>query len=1007
MDLPKHATPTPRVPRALPTSRRKDPDVVPVQIGEYTRMEEIGRGSFAMVYRGFHTTNRAPVAIKSVFNRKLSTKLKENLKSEIQILRTVHHPHIVMLLDCQETASQIHLVMEYCYLGDLSYFIKKRDTLHTHDFTRKLIQRYPNPAGGGLNEVLIRHFLKQLASALAFLRSRDLVHRDVKPQNLLLSPPPRPIASGDYPPPPLFKENEYLYTPLAGVESLPLLKLADFGFARVLPSTSLADTLCGSPLYMAPEILRYEKYDAKADLWSVGTVLYEMVVGKPPFRAMNHVDLLKKIEHAEDKIRFPDHCVASQDMKWTIRHLLRRNPVVRMSFNDFFKSPLVKDDIPGLIDGDRDIKPSGDAQKPEPVQLDRDSPYSSSPSNRRSFDRAETQRPITPRPLSGNFTRPAAVRHVGSREKNDLQRVAVTGRRPSVTSQPSSPKQPDSVDPTYAAYAMERQRSRNTSSPGSSLFKEGPGSPVQPPFDEKDAEREGEQAAQEVAFERDYVVVEKRAVEVNAFADELAASPRIHQQNQNSARQAGTIVRRSTTPSHSPNPSQGAPARALQLVTGRPRADSTHHRQSSYERRYGPSPGSATSAISKALNMASGRLFGVGFSPPLAFTKGGRSPPLAYNPFPAYPLAQSSLIVIGDGAKTQVALDEDTKTVQIIEECATRSDVVYGFAEVKYKQIIPLAPSMQPDTAIHPTAVSPNADGDPTDPTDSGLTHDAMVTLSEEALVLYVKSLSLLAKCMDIAGAWWARKNRGDIVSESSRQENGSSSPAVANRVNNVVQWVRNRFNEILEKTEFVTLKLVEAQKLLPPSHPAHPNNHSRQSVNSPRLGTSVDQVVVTSGVTAERLMYDRALDMSRSAAINELTTVNEWPSCEIAYVTAIRMLEAILENDEETESRNADHEDKEGSSGQNDGAINGIPAKDRETLTKSEWIHSYAAHGSPEEDGYERQENIGSGSDSYERTDCTSAADFTCYLFCLSTVNGSLSDVTTSIFEGRFTSAT
>ena len=81
-----------------------------------------------------------------------------------------------------------------------------------------------------------------------------------------------------------------------------MLKIADFGFARSLPSTSLAETLCGSPLYMAPEILRYEKYDAKADLWSVGTVLYEMVVGRPPFRATNHVELLRKIGHICDNM---------------------------------------------------------------------------------------------------------------------------------------------------------------------------------------------------------------------------------------------------------------------------------------------------------------------------------------------------------------------------------------------------------------------------------------------------------------------------------------------------------------------------------------------------------------------------------------------------------------------------------------------------------------------------------------------------------------------------------
>lgn len=99
---------------------------------------------------------------------------------------------------------------------------------------------------------------------------------------------------------------------------------------------------------MAPEILRYEKYDAKADLWSVGAVLFEMSVGKPPFRAQNHVDLLRKIERGEDKIKFPDEkrieegtdkvpTKVAPDLKALIRRLLKRNPTERMSFDDFFR----------------------------------------------------------------------------------------------------------------------------------------------------------------------------------------------------------------------------------------------------------------------------------------------------------------------------------------------------------------------------------------------------------------------------------------------------------------------------------------------------------------------------------------------------------------------------------------------------------------------------------------------------------------------------------------------
>jgi serine/threonine-protein kinase ULK2 len=164
-----------------------------------------------------------------------------------------------------------------------------------------------------------------IARALKFLRQRNLIHRDIKPQNLLL----KPATEVDY-------DKGH---PLG----IPLLKIADFGFARHLPNTMMAETLCGSPLYMAPEILRYEKYDAKADLWSVGAVLYEISVGKPPFRAQNHIELLKRIEQARSTVRFPDEedpnvNKVPDDIKKLIRALLKRHPVERASFEEFFAS---------------------------------------------------------------------------------------------------------------------------------------------------------------------------------------------------------------------------------------------------------------------------------------------------------------------------------------------------------------------------------------------------------------------------------------------------------------------------------------------------------------------------------------------------------------------------------------------------------------------------------------------------------------------------------------------
>ncbi len=139
------------------------------------------------------------------------------------------------------------------------------------------------------------------------------LQRDLKPQNLLLS------------------DN----TPQA------VLKIADFGFARHLQQQELANTLCGSPLYMAPEILKSQQYDAKADLWSVGTILYELVVGRPPYNGSNHIVLLQNIERHEARIPATIAKHLSPACIELIYSLLERNPVQRISFEEFFNHPFL------------------------------------------------------------------------------------------------------------------------------------------------------------------------------------------------------------------------------------------------------------------------------------------------------------------------------------------------------------------------------------------------------------------------------------------------------------------------------------------------------------------------------------------------------------------------------------------------------------------------------------------------------------------------------------------
>jgi serine/threonine-protein kinase ULK/ATG1 len=849
----------------------------------------------------------ALVAVKQVNLTKLSKKLKENLYCEIEILRGLHHPHIVALIDIKETTSNINLVMEYCELGDLSYFIKKRDKLQDNPALQDMVRKYPMPAAGGLHEVVVRHFLKQLASAMEYMNDRDFIHRDVKPQNLLILPSKEYLARCKNAPL-VMSASENTLEPMVGLTSLPMLKIADFGFARSLPATSMAETLCGSPLYMAPEILRYEKYDARVDLWSVGTVLYEMVTGKPPFRATNHVELLRKIEQSDDHIKFARDVIVTPEMKELIRALLRRKPGDRILFAKFFNHSVVKDPIPGLVGDDRPRelpKPSASRDVPLSRTHSQRSSHSNSSRAEPAISSSPRDRTMPPSPrtqvidpvrqLAGTPPRAALERRPSLREHRQVSaRPPSTEqtreqRRPPIVPSATAPN-PEAIhgrripsQPQAMTSTQNRRGSLRQQSIDEEPRRERAATSSRTPDAVSDA---AAAAAQEVQDAREYVLVEKRAVEVNAFADEMAASPRLQAGAKPSSLSRGTQMTRRATTQGAPTSATGAvpasPSRVVQIAQGRPRQDIVTQRQSSYGRSYG-SP-SATSAIAKAINLASVRMFGMGWSPSLIGK--GMSPPQAYSAFPAYPAPHSPIGLLGDG-RPSAPIDEDQKTISIIEESANRSDVVYGFAEVKYKQLIPLAPSMDHGLG------GANRNAESLDEDD--LTVEAVVALSEEALVLYVKALSLLAKSMDIAGLWWAQRNRSD----GHRPE--SPSPTTNAHINGAVQWVRSRFNEVLEKTDLVRMKLIEAQKQLPEDHPGHPSQHTSSS----RFGgtSSADGYFLTSGITAERLMYDRALEMSRSAAINEIAN-EDLPGVERSYMTALKMLEAILETDEEPPSQ-------------------------------------------------------------------------------------------------------
>ncbi|XP_029115282.1 serine/threonine-protein kinase ULK1-like [Scleropages formosus] len=265
---------------------------------EFSRKDLIGHGAFAVVFKGRHREKHDwEVAVKCI-NKKNLAKSQTLLGKEIKILKELKHENIVGLLDFQEMASCVYLVMEYCNGGDLA------DYLHSK---------------GTLSEDTIRLFLQQIAGAMRVLQAKGIIHRDLKPQNILLS------YSG-------------------GRKSNPnntRIKIADFGFARYLQNNMMAATLCGSPMYMAPEVIMSQNYDAKADLWSIGTIVYQCLMGKAPFQASSPQDL--RLFYEKNKNLSPNiPRETSAPLRHLLQGLLQRNHKDRMDFEEFFRHPFLE-----------------------------------------------------------------------------------------------------------------------------------------------------------------------------------------------------------------------------------------------------------------------------------------------------------------------------------------------------------------------------------------------------------------------------------------------------------------------------------------------------------------------------------------------------------------------------------------------------------------------------------------------------------------------------------------
>ncbi|XP_043119783.1 serine/threonine-protein kinase D1 isoform X2 [Puntigrus tetrazona] len=197
--------------------------------------EVLGSGQFGIVYGGKHRKTGRDVAIKIIDKLRFPTKQESQLRNEVAILQNLHHPGIVNLECMFETPERVFVVMEKLH-GDMLEMILSSEK-------------------GRLPERITKFLVTQILIALRHLHFKNIVHCDLKPENVLL----------------------------ASADSFPQVKLCDFGFARIIGEKSFRRSVVGTPAYLAPEVLRNKGYNRSLDMWSVGVIVYVSLSGTFPF----------------------------------------------------------------------------------------------------------------------------------------------------------------------------------------------------------------------------------------------------------------------------------------------------------------------------------------------------------------------------------------------------------------------------------------------------------------------------------------------------------------------------------------------------------------------------------------------------------------------------------------------------------------------------------------------------------------------------------------------------
>lgn len=276
----------------------KDEIIGTGNIENYIIGTQVGQGAYAIVRSAIEKKNNKKIALKTYEKNKLEDQHRKRcVKREIDVMGILNHPNIVKLYEVIDTPDQLHLAMEYVGGSSLHNHLKKR----------------PNRK---LEEPEARRIFKQILQAIEHLHERNVCHRDIKLENILLDD----------------DDN---------------VKIIDFGFATCFSHDKKAKIFCGTPSYMAPEIVnRVEYAGPPVDIWALGVLLYILICGNYPFRAQDDEGLYQKIKFGQYII--PSN--VSQGVRSLINRILRLQADKRPSISDLLKDSWLSSNDVGIIE---------------------------------------------------------------------------------------------------------------------------------------------------------------------------------------------------------------------------------------------------------------------------------------------------------------------------------------------------------------------------------------------------------------------------------------------------------------------------------------------------------------------------------------------------------------------------------------------------------------------------------------------------------------------------------